>query len=98
MSTCRYTSCHRLLPGVTIEIDWHDYLDCGDPRDWDWGDVRAFVHGREVPMGGTGLDDILQGGWERDGRGAFGFHDEMMRQLEGARDAALEARAEVSHA
>jgi len=93
----RYTSTHKLLGSIDLEIDWEDsgFEDMG-PADWDWGELRAFDGGKEIDLGRLG--EILDAAYERDKAGALGFRDEMMRQLEGARDAALEARAEVSHA
>ena len=93
----RYTSTHKLLGSIDLEIDWEDsgFEDMG-PADWDWGELRAFDGGKEIDLGRLG--EILDAGYERDKAGALGFRDEMMAQLQGDTDAALEARAEVSHA
>lgn len=81
----RYTSTHKLLGAVELEIDWEDagYEDMG-PEDWDWGELRAFEGDRQIDLGRLG--EILDAGYDRDKAGALGFRDEMIAQLNGARE------------
>lgn len=92
--TAIFRSRHVLLTNVVVELDWEDPLDSTDPLDWVWGHLRAFVSGEMVDLAGSGLEAILNAGHERDGDGAFGFRDEMIRQLRAAHEARLEAVAE----
>lgn len=83
----RYTSTHKLLGSIELEIDWEDAGHEGmGPADWDWGDIRAFEGGKEIELGRLG--EILDAAYERDKAGALGFRDEMIEQLNGAREEA----------
>jgi hypothetical protein len=90
-----FTSRHELLSEVVVEIDWENPCDSRDPLDWVWGEIRAYVCGEQVELSGTGLGALLDAYHEREGDGALGFRDEMVRQLEDARTIRLEERAEA---